>query len=142
MVGLVSIERLLELDGRDVAEVAVEALGVVPVHPSEGRELEVGDCSPRSGACRSADEFCLVVSVDRLGQSIIVTIADGPDRWCCADLGETFAVANRRELTTRVAVTPQILVMGATTPSGPSRSRREPCRCACDWRTAIPRSSG
>ena len=42
-VGFVSIERLPELGGRDVAEVAVKALGVVSVHPSEGRELEVFD---------------------------------------------------------------------------------------------------
>jgi len=93
---LVSIERLLELDGRDVAAVAVETLGVVPMHPSEGRELEVFDRSPRAGAGRAADEFALVVPVDRLGQSIIVTIANGPDRRCCADLGETFAGSRPR----------------------------------------------
>ena len=46
---MASIERLLELSGRDVTEVAVEALGVVPVHPSEGREVEVLDRPPRSG---------------------------------------------------------------------------------------------
>ena len=46
-VGLASIERLLELGGRDVAEVAVEALRVVLVHPSEGRELEVINGLPR-----------------------------------------------------------------------------------------------
>ena len=67
---MVSIELLLELCGWDVAEVAVEALSVVPVHPSEGRELEVLDRLPGSGASGSADEFGLVVAVDGLGQGI------------------------------------------------------------------------
>ena len=66
MVGWFSIERLLELGGRDVAEVAVEALRVVPVHPSEGRELEVLDALPWTGPGGPADQFGLVVAVDRL----------------------------------------------------------------------------
>ena len=49
-----SIERLLELGGWDVAEIAVEALSVVPVHPSERRELEVLDALPRAGPGGSA----------------------------------------------------------------------------------------
>ena len=69
-VGLASIERLLELGGRDVAEVAVEALRVVPVHPAEGRELENFDGLPRLGACGASDEFGLVVAVHRLGQGV------------------------------------------------------------------------
>lgn len=68
MGGLASIERLLELGGWDVPEVAVEALRVVPVDPVEGRELEVFDRAPGAGTCGSADEFGLVVAVDRLGQ--------------------------------------------------------------------------
>ncbi|HSO97897.1 MAG TPA: hypothetical protein VLP43_03025, partial [Solirubrobacteraceae bacterium] len=31
----------LELDGRQVTEVAVQALGVVPVHPAERREFDL-----------------------------------------------------------------------------------------------------
>jgi hypothetical protein len=31
----------LELDRRDVAEVAMEALGVEPVHPPEGGEFDI-----------------------------------------------------------------------------------------------------
>jgi transposase-like protein len=51
-----SIERVLELHGRDVAEVAVEPLRVVPVRPPKGRELEVLDRLPlaRSGGPRTA----------------------------------------------------------------------------------------
>ena len=49
-VGLValvgSVEVLLEVGGREVTEVAVQALGVVPVHPAERGELDVVDGSP------------------------------------------------------------------------------------------------
>lgn len=76
---MISIERLLELGGWDVAEVAVEALGVVPVHPSEGCELEVLDRLPGPRARGPSHEFGLVVAVDRLGQGIVVTVADGAD---------------------------------------------------------------
>lgn len=95
---LYSIERVLELDGRDVVEIAVEALRVVPVHPSKRREFEVLDPLPWSGSGGSADEFGLVVPVHRLGQSVVIRIADRPDRGCRTDLCQTFAVANRGEL--------------------------------------------
>ncbi len=52
-VGLVgflgSVEVVLELRGRDIAEVAVETLGVVPVHPAQRGEFDVhGEKSARS----------------------------------------------------------------------------------------------
>ena len=47
--GLAGVE-LLELGGWDVAEVAVQALGVVPVHPAERRELDLFDGLPGAGA--------------------------------------------------------------------------------------------
>lgn len=68
--GLASIERLLELGGRDVAEVAVKALRVVPVDPAEGREFEVLDALPRSWTGGSTDELGLVVPVHGLGQGV------------------------------------------------------------------------
>ena len=105
-----SIERVLELDGRDVAEVAVEALRVVPEHPSERGEFEVLDLLPWSGSGGSADEFGLVVSVHCLGQSVVIRISDRPDRGCRTDLCQTLPVANRGELGSRVAVTPQIIM--------------------------------
>ena len=43
---LCSVELRLELDRRDVAEVAVQPLGVVPVDPAQGRQLDVLDGSP------------------------------------------------------------------------------------------------
>lgn len=80
MVVLYSIERVLELDGRDVAEITVEVLRVVPVHPSKRREFEVLDPLPWPGSGGSADKFGLVVPVHRLGQSVVIRITDRPDR--------------------------------------------------------------
>lgn len=89
---MVSIERLLELGGRDVTEVSVEALGFMPAHPSASRELEVLDRLPRAGTGGPADESPRVIPVDGLGEGIVIAVADG------ADPREPLAVANRREL--------------------------------------------
>lgn len=92
--GYDSIERVLELGGWDVAEVAVETLRGVPGHPPEGRELEVLDRSPGTWPCGSADVLGLVIAVHGLGQGVVIAVPDGPDRRCRSDLGEAFAVAN------------------------------------------------
>jgi hypothetical protein len=60
----------LKLDGRDVAEVAVQPLGVVPVHPLQGGQLDLLDGLPWALAGRSADQLGLVVAVDRFSQRI------------------------------------------------------------------------
>lgn len=90
-VGLDSIERDLELEGRDVPELAMEALRIAPVHPAERRELEIFDRLPRSRPGGSPDEFGLVVPVDRLGQLIVETVAHVPNRRGRPDLREPFA---------------------------------------------------
>ena len=61
---------------------------------------------PWSWPGRPADEFGLVVAVHGLGQGVVVGVADAADRRDRADLGEPFAVAQRRELRPGVAVTP------------------------------------
>ena len=127
-----SIERLLELDGRDVAEVAVETLGVVPVDPAERRELEVLDALPWPGSGGSANELGLVVAVDRLRQGIVIAVANRSDRGCGADLGEPFAVANRGELRTRIAMTPQIAMVVAPGPAAISIASRTISVRMCD----------
>ena len=65
-----SVVDLLELGRGQVAEVAVEAFGVVPVDPGQGGEFDVIDALPWPllGAGGAADEFGLVVAVDGLGQ--------------------------------------------------------------------------
>lgn len=72
---LYGIEGVLGLDGRDVVEIAVEALGGVSVHPSGRREFEVLGLLPWSGSGGSTDELGLVVPVDGLGQCV-----DAPSR--------------------------------------------------------------
>ena len=69
VVGLSASVGLLELCWRYVAEVAVEALGVVPVHPGERGEFDVVDVAPRAlgGA---ADQFGLVEADNGLGEGV------------------------------------------------------------------------
>jgi len=101
----------LELGGRQIIEVAVESLVVMPVHPTQRRELDLLDRLPRPGAGRAADELGLVVAVDGFRQSVVKAVADGADRRGGADLGEPFAVADRGELRAGVAVATQIGVV-------------------------------
>ncbi len=60
---------VLELDRRDVPEVAVKALCVVPVDPPESSQLQVLDRLPRS-LVGPSHELGLVVAVDRFSQGI------------------------------------------------------------------------
>ena len=64
------VERGFELGRWDVVEVAVEAAGVVPVHPAQGGQFDVLDGLPGPGAGRSVDQLGLVVSVHRLREGI------------------------------------------------------------------------
>ena len=84
-VGLSASVGLFELCGRYVAEVAVEALGVVPVHPGERGEFDVVDAAPRAPG-GAADEFGLVEAVDGLGEGVDapigqVLVCGGGWRW-------------------------------------------------------------
>jgi len=53
VVGLCSTGRCLELGGWDIAELAVESLSVVPLHPAKGREFEIGTSKCRPIGVRS-----------------------------------------------------------------------------------------
>jgi len=77
---LASVERGFELRGWQVPEVAVQAAGVVPVHPAQGGQLEVLDGLPGPTAGRPVDQFGLVEAVDRLGQGVVVAVPDRSDR--------------------------------------------------------------
>jgi hypothetical protein len=48
----------------------VPALGVVPVHPAERRELDIFDGLPRAGASRAADPLGLEVADDGPGRAL------------------------------------------------------------------------
>ena len=59
LVGLLGSVERLELGWWGIAEVAVQPLGVVPVHPAEGGQLDLVDGAPRPLA-GSADQLRLV----------------------------------------------------------------------------------
>ena len=102
-----SVERGFELCGRYVVEEAVQAPGVVPVHPTQGGQLDVFDGSPGPGAGGPVDQLGLVVAVDCFGEGVVETLSDGADRGHRADLGESFSVADGGELRSGIGVTCQ-----------------------------------
>ena len=69
-----SVERGFELRRWNVVEIAVQACGVVPMDPAQGRQLDVLDRLPRPWPGRTVDEFGFVVTVHRLGQGIVETL--------------------------------------------------------------------
>lgn len=112
LVGLVGSVGSLELRGWDVVEVAVQPLGVEPVDPPEGRELDVFDGAPWS-LFGSADQLGLVERVDALGERVVVAVTDAADGGQRAELGESFAVTDAGELRFRIRVTTESFELGA-----------------------------
>ncbi len=82
---------------RDVVEVAVDPLRVVPVDPTQRGEFDLFDRLPRS-LIRSVDQLGLVETVHRFSQRIVIGITDRPDRRDGPDLRKAFGVSDRREL--------------------------------------------
>ena len=113
-----------ELGRWDVTEVAVEAFGVVPVHPAERRELDIGDGLPRP-LTGPTDELGLVEAVHRFRERVVVAVTDRPDRRDRAEFGEAFAVTDARELAAGIGVTPQSFELGGI---GCISSTMIPCR--------------
>jgi hypothetical protein len=62
---------------RDVTNGAVQPAFVPPGDPLKGRQLDLLGASPRAAA---ADQLGLVQPIDRLRQSVVITVALGPDR--------------------------------------------------------------
>ena len=65
---------------------------VEPVHPFQGSELDGFQISPWPAP---ADDLGLVEAVDRLGQGVVVAVADAADRGLDARIGEALGVADR-----------------------------------------------
>src|SRR5262245_21399683 len=63
----VIVEGGFEFYGWDVAEIAVQTAGVVPVHPAQGAQFDVFDGLPGPGAARPVDQLGFVIAVDGLG---------------------------------------------------------------------------
>ena len=78
---------LVELDGSDVADLAVEANVVEPVDVDERVEVDVADVSPGSVAL---DQLCLVETDRRLGHGIVRRVTNASDRRRCSDVGQPF----------------------------------------------------
>ncbi len=103
-VGLLgSVERCLELCWGHVVAVAVQALLVEPVHPGEGRELELVDAVPARGV-GPVDALGLVEPVRGLGERVVVAVRNRPDRGLGADLVEAFGESHRRKLRPGIGV--------------------------------------
>src|SRR5690625_640099 len=92
---------VLELDGRDHADLAVEPSVIEPVDVLRGRDLEVVDVLPGPAV---ADQFGLVERVECLGQGIVVRIAGRADRGHSPSFSEALRVAHGDVLDALVAV--------------------------------------
>jgi len=79
----------------DVTNGAVQPPLVPPGDPLEGRQLDLLGASPRAAA---TDQLGLVQPIDRLRQSVVVTVAFGPDRGDGAFGGQALGVADRQVL--------------------------------------------
>jgi transposase len=60
LLGMVGV---LEFGWRDVVEIAVDPLGVIPMDPTQSSQFDVGDRLPRTLA-GSVNQFCFVETVD------------------------------------------------------------------------------
>jgi hypothetical protein len=88
------------LGGRDIPDGFEQAAGVEPVDPFEGGELDGLERPPRPPPM---DHLSLEQAVDRLGQSIVVAVADAADGWLDTGLGEPLGVAQSKVLRAPVA---------------------------------------
>ena len=97
----------------EVTDLAVQPAVVVPVDVGESGQLDLLEAAPGAMA---ADQLGLVQPDDRLGQAVVVAVADRADRRRGADLGEAFGVADR-------GVLPRFKGVVATLPCWPECSR-------------------
>src|SRR5512133_3779867 len=98
--------RRLELGRRDVADRSEQTAMVEPVHPLERRVLDRVDVSPGPPA---PDHLRLVETDHRLGEGVVVRVADTPYRPLDAGLGQTLGVANGQILAAPVAVMHEVV---------------------------------
>ncbi len=61
---------------------------VKPVDPFQRGELDSFERPPWSSPM---DDFGLVKAIDRLGQSVVIAVANTPDRWFDPGFGEALA---------------------------------------------------
>ena len=79
------------LGWRDIPDGLQEAAVVEPVDPFQCGELHGFELAPRSPAM---DDVGLVKTVDRFGESIVVTVANASNGRLDAHLGQSFEIVN------------------------------------------------
>ncbi len=89
---LTAIVHRLELDGGHVSDRLEEVAVVEPVHPFERRIFDGIDVAPRTAAPR---DFGLLQADDRLGEGVVIGVADAPDGRLDVRLCQTLRVADR-----------------------------------------------
>ena len=77
--------------GQNVSDGHQKAAVVEPIGPFERGELQGFEVAPRSP---SMDDLGLVKTVDRFGQSVVVTVANASDRRLDACFRQSFGIAN------------------------------------------------
>ena len=82
---------------------------VEPVHPFQGGELDGFQGAPWPAA---PDHLGLVEAVDRLGQGVVIGIADAADRRLDAGLGQTLSVLYSNILRPAIAVVDEAAALG------------------------------
>ncbi len=75
----------------DIADGLRQPAIVEPVDPGQCSELDSLEASPRSAPM---NDLCLVEPIDRLGESVVITVADAADGRLDAGLGQSLDVAN------------------------------------------------
>jgi hypothetical protein len=95
--GGLSVVGLLVLLGGEVVQAAVEPVVVVPVDVVHGDGLDVSECPEWTVAERGvwSDGFVLVQADHRLGDGVVVGVADRPDRGGKPFQGEGFGEPDR-----------------------------------------------
>jgi hypothetical protein len=81
--------------GWDISDRLQEASIVEPIDPFEGCELDGLEASPRS---TPMDDLGLVEAIDRLGERVVVGIADAADRRDEARFDQAFRVFDSKIL--------------------------------------------
>lgn len=79
---------------------------VEPVDPVEGGEFNFVDVVP-AGFFGVVDAFGFVEVVDAFCECVVVAVSNGAYRGCCAEFFESFGVAHRCELGSRVGMCDQ-----------------------------------
>ena len=92
---------LLSFGGWDVANGFEQPLVVEPVDPFERGVFDRFEVAPPPAP---VDHLGLVKAIDRLGQSVVIAIADTADRRLDARFGEAFGILNRDVLAAAIGV--------------------------------------